>query len=64
MPQFVEALKSAAVHWRKWATRAERGLPNSVCFLHGAGFAALAERVIGTEVPGPIADVPLELIHG
>jgi hypothetical protein len=60
---FVEALRAASGYWRKWAARAERGLPDSVCFLHGAGLVALAERVMGQRLDEPVDDVPVELLR-
>jgi hypothetical protein len=60
---FVEALKAASVYWRRWAARAERGLPHSVCFLHGAGLMALAQRVMDQRIDEPVDHVPVELIR-
>lgn len=63
MPRFVAALGAAADGWRKWSSRNERGLPYAVCFLHGAGFVALAERIMGESVPATVQDVPFGLLH-
>ena len=63
MSRFVAALGEAAAGWRKWASRNERGLPYAVCFLHGAGFVGLAERVMGEPVPETVPDVPFKLVH-
>jgi hypothetical protein len=64
MPRFLAALDGAAASWRKWSSRHERGLPYAVCFLHGAGFVTLAERMMGEAVPEAVRDVPFKLVHG
>jgi hypothetical protein len=61
--RFPAALALASGSWAEWAARQVRGLPDSVCFLHGAGFVRLAERVFRRRVPVADAHIPSPLLQ-
>jgi len=48
--RFLHALERAADNWLIQIVRTHRGLPQSVCFIHGLGLLRLAEQVIGKPI--------------
>jgi hypothetical protein len=61
--QFLAALALASESWANWAARQVRGLPDSVCFIHGVGLVRLAERVFGHRVPMANVRIPPQLVQ-
>jgi hypothetical protein len=61
--RFTAALNLASASWAKWAVKRAKGLPESVCFIHGIGLVRLAERVIGSRVIVIDEHIPGQLLQ-
>lgn len=61
--RFVNALNVASENWAKWAAKQAKGLPDSVCFIQGAGLVRLAESVFGRRILIADRHIPPELLR-
>jgi hypothetical protein len=60
--QFISALGTASEFWAKWASNQARGLPHSVCFIHGVGFIRLAETIFNKSISVTNEHIPQGLL--
>jgi hypothetical protein len=60
---FQTSIAAAATTWAKRASRYEKGLSDSVCFIQGVGLVRLAEQVIGTRIGICNEHIPAELLR-
>jgi hypothetical protein len=61
--RFASALRLASGSWAKWASRAMKGLPDSVCFVQGVGLLRLAEQVLGKAIAVSNEHMPRGLLE-